>query len=280
MSDEPREPLSATNRGDFQSPFPDSPRSVYRINPLHQVVAQLRFPPILLIDAEPPAPFQEELRHHYPVYREGKSAESAFPLPPELAQSLGSEFRITLNGTGKIHEFTTESEDFTITLRRDSISLTATKYREWLEFKPRLAAAVEALDRTYAPSFYTRIGLRYINAICQSELGTSEEPWSVFLSAPIAGELVVPDVARNTDVAARELLVKLGKDGSRVRVRHGLGLNQESRETCYIVDSDFFIEERKDAANAFALLDDFNRHAGRLFRWCITDQLHERLGPQ
>ena len=51
-------------------PFPEVERVIYARNPLDQVVCQLRFPPILKIDAEIPAGFQDRVREDYPNFSE------------------------------------------------------------------------------------------------------------------------------------------------------------------------------------------------------------------
>jgi uncharacterized protein (TIGR04255 family) len=61
-------------------PFPDSPRAIYRMNPLDHVICQLRFPPILMIDSKPPNEFQDAIRKEYPLYYEGKEALTEIPL--------------------------------------------------------------------------------------------------------------------------------------------------------------------------------------------------------
>jgi len=50
-------------------PFPDSKRAFYGKNPLEEVVCQLRFPPILRIEVETPAVFQDKVRQVFPLYK-------------------------------------------------------------------------------------------------------------------------------------------------------------------------------------------------------------------
>ena len=51
-------------------PFPEVKRVIYKKNPLDRVICQLRFAPILKIDAEIPADFQEMIRADFPNYSE------------------------------------------------------------------------------------------------------------------------------------------------------------------------------------------------------------------
>ena len=43
-------------------------RVIYKNNPLERVLIQLKFPPILLIDSQEPAEFQEKIRSSFPYY--------------------------------------------------------------------------------------------------------------------------------------------------------------------------------------------------------------------
>ena len=59
-------------------PFPKVKRFVYKTNLLDEVICQVRFPPILKIDTETPAAFQEVLRSSYPYLTE--SSEVLFDI--------------------------------------------------------------------------------------------------------------------------------------------------------------------------------------------------------
>ena len=41
----------------------------YDINPIYEVILQLRFPPILAINAKDPVEFQESIRKQFPIYQ-------------------------------------------------------------------------------------------------------------------------------------------------------------------------------------------------------------------
>jgi uncharacterized protein (TIGR04255 family) len=70
-----------------------------------------------------------------------------------------------------------------------------------------------------------------------------------------------------------------------VNLNHVLVTIKESQdsneETAYLIDADFFSDQKIEGnENAWTVLDQFNRSAGRLFRWSITETLHEALQPQ
>jgi uncharacterized protein (TIGR04255 family) len=70
-------------------------------------------------------------------------------------------------------------------------------------------------------------------------------------------------------------------DGAEATIRHGLAMT-ESGETGYVIDADFYSNDKhsNDESTVFRRLGAFNQDAGRLFRWCISDRLHNAMQPQ
>lgn len=257
----------------LESPFPESPRVIYSKNPLEQVVCQIRFPAILRISTELPSRFQEAIRGIYPVFRQVNSIAPPADLPAELG-ALISNFAPSQTA----YEFTSADGNWTATLAADFVALTTNSYRRWAEFKERVVVLLATLTSEYDPPFTTRIGLRYRDAICPSSMGLFSTDWRDLLAAHVLGEIEEPAVGAVAEEASRILTLRLPE--GRVRVRHGIGERTETGESCYVIDSDFFIEDRKELSDVVPTLDRFNRHARRLFRWFITDGLHEALGPE
>jgi uncharacterized protein (TIGR04255 family) len=94
------------------------------------------------------------------------------------------------------------------------------------------------------------------------------------------GELAHHNIEHATVHAARDLILNLDDDGELVRIQHGFVKAESPPEQAYLFDYDFYREARteKDAANQ--VLSIFNRESGRLFRWCISERLHDAMGPQ
>jgi uncharacterized protein (TIGR04255 family) len=258
--------------------FPEAPRVFYENNPLDEVVCQLRFPPILKIEAEIPSVFQEQIRTTFPLY-ENKPASSVLAgLPAALASALLQEFPL---GTGRTaHEFTTSDRQWTLSLTRDFIALTCRQYRRWEDFKDHLQPALQSLLELYAPAFYSRVGLRYVDVIRRSTLGLDGVGWGELLQPWIAGPFAEPGISPNVDNAATDLLIGLPQLGANVRVRHGLVLHQENQEPSYLIDADIFDESQVGPTDVFSKLNLLNRQAGLLFRWCIRQRLHDAMHPQ
>lgn len=257
--------------------FPDSPRVIYSHDPLETVICQLRFPPILKIDAEIPASFQELIRHEYPLFTDRLPDNEGLEIPPEIAKlmSIGLQFQ----GGKRKYEFSTSDELWQVTLTRDFLALTTKKYERWEDFKRHLDGPVDALLSQYGPDFYVRIGLRYRNLIKRSQLEVKDCSWSELLQPHVAGELA-SEIHGFIRKAGRELLIELEGKIGHVKIKHGIINAKDSSEDFYLIDADFYTDQQTEIGHAISRLDRFNKEAGHLFRWCITDRLHSAMGPR
>jgi uncharacterized protein (TIGR04255 family) len=258
--------------------FPDSERVIYDKNPLIQVICQLRFPAILKIDSELPVEFQERIRHKYPIFRE--KATGTEQIPQEFTQQLPPAIVSSLFGGGnKASEFVTDDDLWVVTLTRDFLALTSNQYKHWEQFKEHLQEPFAALQGIYGPAYFSRVGLRYQNVIQRSQLALSDSKWSDLINPSIAGELSDSEIATAVQETATVTLLNLGDSSGQVRIRHGLAKNNENNEQCYMIDSDFFTDQRTEVENGINILNTFNSANRRLFRWCITDKLHDAMEP-
>ncbi len=258
--------------------FPDAPRVIYEANPLEEVICQLRFPPILRIDTEPPAAFQERVRESYPFYKSKPALKLPAGLPAELVSLMDTNFPL---GAGQVaHEFGSRDERWVLSMTRDFLALTCRKYERWETFKERLRGPLDALLELYSPAFLTRIGLRYRDLIQRSVLGLEQTSWADLLQPWVAGALASPVVAADVEHSARELVIRLPDGRSRVRVHHGLAADDRTREQSYVIDADFFDDQQTEPPHAVQRLDFLNKQSRLFFRWCIQEQLHQAMRPR
>ncbi len=257
--------------------FPDVARVVYDNNPLEEVICQLRFPPILKIDVETPAVFQERIRGAYPFYKTKPAVKLPAGLPPELAAVIAKE--LPLAGGQTAHEFTSRDEKWILSLTREFIALTCRSYDRWENFKEHLREPLAALQELYNPAFFTRIGLRYRDLIRRSRLGLNQTSWAELLKPWIAGPYASPEVAGDSQRTAGELVIRLPNDRGLVQVHHGLVADESTGESCYLLDADFYHDQQTEPSHAIEHLDFLNKQSRLFFRWCITDRLHQAMGP-
>lgn len=261
-------------------PFPEKQRIIFKKNPLDKVICQLRFPPILKIDAEIPADFQEKIRKHFPNFSE--STELNIEVSPEVKAPIHSDmFQQLIRMPGnKNYEFVSDDGLWKINLTRTFIALTANKYERWEQFKEKLHIPFKALVDTYSPSYFSRIGLRYVDVIKRSALNLTEVGWRELLNPSLLGLLGSEEIGDAVINFENKSELILSANESILRVITKFVRAAEDGEICYMIDSDFFNTQKNPIDNALAKLDFFNIRASRLIQWCITDRLFKAMEPQ
>ena len=264
-------------------PFPDSERVVYRRNPLVAVICQLRFPPILRITTEVPAAFQEQIRKEFPLFSEnapeiGIEGPPGMPVPPALLELVKGSIP---KGQRVGYDFKSADGTWKVRLTRDFLSLSTNQYTRWEEFQKNLEGPLKALEQTYSPAFFTRVGLRSQDLIRRSQLGFSEATkWSTLIQPHIAGVYAVPELENAVKESMGQLLLTFPEFKGKVRMNYGIAQVVGSPEDCFLIDSDYYTEERTKRDGVDATLAYFNKQSGRLFRWCIEPALHNAMEPE
>ncbi len=260
--------------------FPVASRVRFGKNPLEEVICQLKFPAILRIGTEPPSVFQDHIRKQYPVVRERTSADLDTLLtgiPAAVAQAIVARFPQGL--AAPTYDFVSADSNWTVTLTRESIALTSNKYETWDEFTTNFRAPLSALLSVYEPAYYTRLGLRYRNRIDRDVLGLAGCTWSDLLSPHIAGILSSPMDPNDIEAVQTTAILRLDEPSGRVRIQHGTSAGKD-QAIHYLVDSDFFTDDRTETTDADRVLNGFNKRAGHLFQWCITDRLRDAMDQE
>jgi uncharacterized protein (TIGR04255 family) len=197
-------------------------------------------------------------------------------LPPQVAALIKAQIGSANMGRHG-YQFLSQDEQWTVTLTRDSLALTAKSYKKWELFKTNLERPVRAVIENYAPAFFTRLGLRYQNLIQRSKLGLSGVAWPELLKSHISGLMAQPGL----DVGASQsvTVVRFADEMGQVRIQHGLVRSADKGEECYLIDNDFYLERRMPTDEALGTLDFFNAQSGSLFRWCIDSRLDGAMEP-
>jgi uncharacterized protein (TIGR04255 family) len=261
-------------------PFPEVDRVIYANNPLDRVICQLRFPPILKIDTEIPAAFQDKLRAEYPNLSESK--EVIFNIQAGMQQNIPSEeFKQLSNASeSKNYMFASENNQWKINLTRSFLSLSTSSYTKWDDFRERLQIATKAFVDIYQPSAFSRVGLRYIDIIVRSKLNLGEDDWNKLIQPYLLGVMALDDLKDEILQYDSAFEINLKDGESKARVATSTVKLASSGESCYMIDSDFFNARKTKHEEAMKKLDFFNIRARRLFRWCITEKLHFSMEPK
>lgn len=140
-------------------PFCDTERFIYEDTALIEVVCQLRFPPILRIEAEIPAKFQDRIRHVFPNYSMEKLVQQ------NLLQIRGVGNPLSSIAESNMHHFESSDGNALVLLTNTFITLKYQNgyYKRWEDFARQLRVVIDAFQTEYSPSFYTRVGLEYTN---------------------------------------------------------------------------------------------------------------------
>jgi len=255
--------------------FQESDRVSYEKNPLVEVICQVRFNRLLRIESEVPAAFQQALLNEYPRVVETNSFAAA--IPPQLAQIVRLDASVA---NQRAFDFVSTDGEWSVSITSQFVALTTKNYRRWEDFRVRLEAILDAFAAVYEVTTFTRLGLRYQDLIQRSKLGLENQGWAQLLNPRLVGEIAEDGFEKDAKHVAKELVLGLDFDDASVRLYHGLARPQNVDETCYLIDSDFFRESTTERGDAIPILDRFNREAGKLFRWAISDPLHAAMDPK
>ena len=258
--------------------FSQEPRRIFGRNPIMEVICQLRFPEILAIGARPPVDFQEAIRGDYPQYQPVKEVAQ-----PKVTGVPGNfqlqEAEPTLN-----YQFRSQDVAWRVNLTSKFISLACAKYDRWEEFARRLDQVLAAFIRVYAPAYFDRVGLRFINAICRSELDLDGTPFRELLQPPYLGLLAEDDVnerATNRSSVDTELAIQ---GGCRAKIHAGPGMVRRPgltnpEEVRFILDNDLFMSGNVPVNLSAAALNTLHEQSDSIFRGAITDTLYDAMEP-
>lgn len=244
------------------------PRVRYQNVPAHEVICQLRFPPILTINHTEPADFQEEIRSAFPQY-----ARRQDPPPPS-----GQKLPPVTN-----YHFLSEDGKWKLNLTKDFIALSTLRYPGWEEFARHLDRPLAAFIQLYQPAYFQRVGLRYLNLFSRTRLGLEGVPWRELFAPAYTGPFQEED---------EETLLGWGCDlnlrldnSSRAKIHAGLGrlhpqnAAPQAQEVQFLFDMDLYMGDHLPCTMAAGALETLHVHGGRLFEGAITDRLRQALGP-
>lgn len=256
--------------------FPEVPRARYEINFLDQVICRVKFPPILTIDTETPAIFQEKLRERFPLYQVRATTKLPGNIPPELAKLIQND---PILAATREHWFGTADNVFWAGLTRGGLSLHCREYGRWEEFRERLLSPLEALRDVYQPAFCTHTCLRYRNAIRRSQLPNPNAPWSQWLNPWVCGPLGSVESVDQVQSTQTKTLFRLADDIGYVDATFGLAEDTLGPEKVFVIEAHVYTDTRLELNDVPSSLDTLHEQARRFYRWCISDDLHHALRP-
>lgn len=258
-------------------PFPEAERVVYEKNTLEWVKCKIRFPPILMIEAAPPAVFQESIRDDFPQF-ETRSATIKLPpgIPKPVVQIVGSNLAVA--NPGNVHAFWSDDRNWSILLNKDGLELSTRAYARWEDFRERMASILASFSGVYRPTAFLHTCVTYKNAVRRKPLEIDHLPWATLLSPWALGPLGQHDSVE-VESQQSQFMLRLPGNAGRLEAKLSLGIHQPSNESAFIVEAHCFNDSRKALPDVIPALDVLKRQAGLFFRWCITDELHRAMRP-
>ena len=253
------------------------PRCTYRINPLGEVICQLRFPEILAIGAKLPVDFQEAIREDYPRY----TARQETPAP----KITGTPGNMSLENQPATVNYQFSSADgvWRVNLTSKFISLACSRYADWETFAQRLDKPLAAFIQLYHPAFFERVGLRYMNFVSKKELELEDVPFSRLFQPCWLGILAEEDVLEQSTTRCSVDTELALRGGCRAKIHAGPGMvkrnGQSDSEIKFIFDQDLYMTGNLPVNLSAGALQTLHAQAWSIFRGAITDTLHSAMDP-
>lgn len=252
-------------------------RIKYQNSPLKNVICQLRFPPILVIDSNDPSDFQDFLRKNdFPIYEKTIEYQHDFNIVANNPSS--NQVRMESNYN---HEFYSLDKKWKVNLTKNFISLSTENYDTWDHFKTKLVSILDMFNTLYSPALYSRIGLRYIDIFERSAIGfdRNEKKWSELISPEFLGYYLNSD--SKGKVKSFNLVNELvcDDDVSLMRINSGTVINNETSEECIQLDNDCYNEQNTNVNGVIDLLDILHKNSRILLNKAITSELHTSMKP-
>ena len=251
-------------------------RVKYNKCPLVEVTYQLNYPAILSIEANEPVDFQEEIRLKYPVY--DQQNEDIFTVENAKANADLNQRQVR-----KLHHFISGDQQWRVTLAKDMLAFTTVKYDTWEELSARSIEVIESFVKEYKPAYFTRIGLRYVDAIERPVLGLQDSSWNELLQPHLCGCLGYKTKGfaqvRNSNVNA---VVSFGDVF--VNIASGLGTvdhhDGKAPSEAFILNCDYYISQRISIDDLKTMSTKLHDRSLVFFRESITDKLHYAMEPR
>lgn len=228
----------------------------YERNFINAALVELRFPVLLELEYQDPVQFQKLLRKEYPHYSKQKG--------------------VALNETGAApipnrYVFESKRRDCVISLRPDAITIELRKYKDYEDFRDRLSGLLDHSEGLLETSFFTRVGLRYINRV-PLEDGVPEGWINEALIAPLSAGVLGTISKYHNEVRGYV-------EGGLYTFQHGVANEQNGDKALlsYYLDFDYAAES-VEYQDVLGVVDGFNSHNFSFFYWALGKKARDYLG--
>ena len=249
--------------------LPQYEQVMFDESPLEKVVCQLRFHQILKINASPPAEFQDLIRDQFPVF--GQERGIQFSL-------AGSQPVVATNEPS--WQFKSTDENWVVSLTNQFLALTSVAYDDFNGFLSNLKPVIKAFETVYSPPFYTRVGLRYVNRFIRFREDGQRIPWEKLLNKRLSAAHADPVLKQGVTECNHHFLLKSDPGQIGWRYSHDIGQSEGQPAERFTIDFDHFVADKVSCGDVVERLICFNDIIYRFFRWCLTEEGYNSLGPR
>lgn len=258
--------------------FEQAERVNFEKNPILSVIFQARFPRNMSINNQQPAEFQKLIMDEFPsssigfeylqeVKIDGLDTDMPVPSLLPMAQT-------------KNYKFENRNKTYAINLTQTFISVSSTDYKNWEELRKYIVLALDALEATFPPAYYERIGLRYINCFSRIELCYQGISWNELIRSNLLGILSTTEDEKFITAMNCVTEVKMSDSDCRLKLISTLGNTPKyGKELCMIIDYDMSTTSQISREEAMVKLEYFHSESTKIFHWAITDKLIKALNP-
>ena len=257
--------------------FSNEKRQILQNNQLAEVICQLRFPEILMINQQPPAVFQEQIRQEFPQY----AAKKEIPAPK--ITGIPGHMALENQAPTTNYQFVSADGVWRINLTSGFISLACKRYTRWEDFAKMLDKPLAAFIQTYKPAYFHRVGLRYLNFISRNSLNLEGVPFRDLIESHFLGPLALHGVHEQSAMRCSVDTELQISGGCRVKIHAGPGRikigGKEDPEVRFIFDQDLYMGGNVPVSYSVGALESLHSQAYSIFRGAITDTLLEAMQP-
>lgn len=245
----------------------------YKKSPLVEVIFQLRFPTILSINTKQPVNFQDRIRARYPFYQEGIEQQNELVIAPD-----GSPTQIK-RSQNKNYSFVSKDELYKVNLTSSFIAISTKGYTQWEDFLDHINYIVPEFENEYMPAFYTRVGLRYIDAITRGELGLENKKWTELINSHILG-IVTSDIEEGIQAFVSEAEYKNHDGQSLTKTHVELVHVNDNPEMSLLIDCDYFTSGVTEKENLLYVANLLHTNSSNFIGKAITEELSKAMEPE
>lgn len=251
-------------------------RYKYKKCPLNEVSFQVNFPTILKIEENVPVDFQEKIRNSFPEFRKEVTQEKQINL--NLNGSNNQEPLVSTK-ENNLYCFISKDGQSRVLLASNVFIVSTLSYSNWEDFLETIQHPLRSFIEIYNPSYFDRVGLRYVDAFNKKTLGLEGKKWKELIKPHLLGCLDFDDIDESR-VPSNILQSSIVMEFICVNVKAGLARLRKENEDAFVVDCEYFVEDEIETnmwSEKCALMHD---QSLRFFRKSITDELHNAMEPE